>query len=316
MKSDRLLSLLLLLQSRGRVSERELAETLEVSQRTVHRDLESLSAARVPVVALRGSQGGWELEKGWRAQVPALDERELRALVMMQPRTASNSRLAAAAQTALDKVMASLPAPARRQAAVMRERLHIDPDGWWESGEDLSAIPILQDAVANDRVIAFDYVRADGQAGRRVADPLGLVAKGANWYLVARTSHGMRSFRIARMQNLTVLAKQFKRPPRFNLAQHWKNSVAELEAKRKEFRVRMEVKQAAAQRLALWSKSRRLDEPSEPGWVMLEILFDHPHQAAFVSRGLGQNARVIAPQQFRRELEDEIRRRANALSPP
>ena len=100
MKADRLLSVLMLLQAKGRATERELAEQLEVSQRTIHRDLEALSAARVPVVALRGSQGGWELEKGWRTQVPALDESELRALLMAQPRAAGHPRLAAAAQSA------------------------------------------------------------------------------------------------------------------------------------------------------------------------------------------------------------------------
>src|SRR5579862_1388339 len=94
MKADRLLSVLLLLQSKGRATERELAERLEVSQRTIHRDLEALSAARVPVVAMRGAQGGWELDKGWRTQVPGLDEAELRALLMAQPRVVGHPRLA------------------------------------------------------------------------------------------------------------------------------------------------------------------------------------------------------------------------------
>jgi predicted DNA-binding transcriptional regulator YafY len=102
MKSDRLLSVLLFLQARGRVTERELAERLEVSQRTVHRDMEALSAARVPLSAIRGSQGGWELEKGWRTQVPGLDEGELRALLMAQPRALGHSRLAQAAESALN----------------------------------------------------------------------------------------------------------------------------------------------------------------------------------------------------------------------
>ena len=134
MKSDRLLSVLLLMQARGRMTERELAERLEVSQRTIHRDLEALSASRVPVMALRGSQGGWELEKGWRTQVPGLDEAELRALLMAQPRVVGHPRLAAAAESALNKLMAALPGPMREQAAAMRERLHVDPTGWWETG--------------------------------------------------------------------------------------------------------------------------------------------------------------------------------------
>src|SRR6201997_3329651 len=146
MKADRLMSVLLLMQARGRVTERELAEQLEVSQRTIHRDLEALSASRVPVVALRGSQGGWELDKGWRTQVPGLDESELRALLMAQPRVVGHPRLVAAAESALNKLMAALPGPMREQAAAMRERLHIDPTGWWESGEDLSLLAVVQEA--------------------------------------------------------------------------------------------------------------------------------------------------------------------------
>ena len=166
MKSDRLLSVLLLMQARGRVTERELAERLEVSQRTIHRDLEALSASRVPVMALRGSQGGWELDKGWRTQVPGLDESELRALLMAQPRVVGHPRLAAAAESALNKLMAALPGPMREQAVVMRERLHVDPTGWWETGEDLSMLSVVQEAVARERQLAFDYVRADGQRTR------------------------------------------------------------------------------------------------------------------------------------------------------
>ena len=211
-KSDRLLSVLLLMQARGRVTERELAERLEVSQRTIHRDLEALSASRVPLVALRGSQGGWELDKGWRTQVPGLDEAELRALLMAQPRVVGHPRLAAAAESALNKLMAALPGPMREQAAAMRERLHIDPTGWWETGEDLSMLSIVQDAVARERQLAFDYVRADGERSARTVDPLGLVAKGTSWYLVARGASGLRTFRVSRMTGATALASGFERP--------------------------------------------------------------------------------------------------------
>ena len=113
MKADRLLSELLLLQAKGRVTERELAEQLEVSQRTIHRDLEALSAARVPVLALRGAQGGWELEKGWETRVPGLEQSELQALLMAQPRMLGDSRLVAAGEKALNKLMAALPGPMR-----------------------------------------------------------------------------------------------------------------------------------------------------------------------------------------------------------
>src|SRR5215469_7768170 len=249
MKSDRLLSVLLLLQAKGRVTERELAERLEVSQRTIHRDLEALSASRVPVTALRGSQGGWELEKGWRTQVPGLNESELRALLMAQPRVVGNSRLAAAAESALNKLVAALPGPMREQAVTMRERLHVDPTGWWETGEDLSMLSIVQDAVARQRQLSFDYVRADGERSARTVDPLGLVAKGTIWYLVARGASGLRTFRVSRMTSVTVLAGGFERPAKFDLAAYWARTTAELEGRRKRFSVVLALTPAAAQTL-------------------------------------------------------------------
>src|ERR1700733_966933 len=108
-KSGRLLSTLMLLQAHGRLSTRELAERLEVSERTAHRDMEALSAAGVPVVALRGAQGGWELLKGWRTKVPGLDEAELRGLLMAQPSALGDPQLSAAAERAFGKLMAALP---------------------------------------------------------------------------------------------------------------------------------------------------------------------------------------------------------------
>ncbi len=310
MKSDRLLSVLLLMQARGRMTERELAERLEVSQRTIHRDLEALSAARVPVTALRGSQGGWELEKGWRTQVPGLDEAELRALLMAQPRVVGNSRLAAAAESALNKLMAALPGPMREQAAVMRERLHVDPTSWWETGEDLSMLSSVQDAVARERQLAFDYVRGDGQRSARTVDPLGLVAKGTSWYLVARGATGMRTFRVSRMTGVTVLASGFERPVKFDLAAHWARATAELESRGKRFSLLLALAPEVVQRLATRCRMSSADgkRPGNipDGWIVLRVEFDDEEFAQHVVLGCGARARVLEPQEFQRRIQDEI----------
>src|SRR5258708_8825164 len=151
MKADRLLSALLLLQARGRVTGRERGQRLEVSLRTVPRDMEALSAAGVPVFGLRGSRGGWQLDEDWRTRVPGLDEVELGALLMAQPRVLGDARLARAAERALDKLMAALPVSLREQAASIRQRLHVDTTGWGGVPENLSVLPIFQDAVARAR---------------------------------------------------------------------------------------------------------------------------------------------------------------------
>jgi predicted DNA-binding transcriptional regulator YafY len=183
MRADRLLSILLLLQAHGRLTGRDLAERLEVSARTLHRDMESLSAAGVPVFALRGSRGGWQLDQDWRTQVPGLDEAELRALLMTQSRMIGDVRLAAAAERALGKLMAALPVSLRAQAASIRQRLYVDPTGWRATTENLSWLPMVQDAVSRDRKLAIEYRHAGGKRAEgnreRVIDPLGLVAKGS-----------------------------------------------------------------------------------------------------------------------------------------
>src|SRR5256886_16285131 len=145
MKADRLLSVLLLLQAHGRMTGREMSKRLEVSQRTVHRDMESLSAAGVPVFALRGARGGWQLDEGWRTQVPALDEAELLALLMTQPRMVGDSPLAGAAERALRKLTAALPAALRERAAPIRQRPLVDTTGWRGTSEHLAMLPPPQD---------------------------------------------------------------------------------------------------------------------------------------------------------------------------
>jgi predicted DNA-binding transcriptional regulator YafY len=316
-KADRLLSILMLLQAKGRATERELAEQLEVSQRTIHRDLESLSAARVPVVALRGSQGGWELERGWRTQVPGLNEAELRALLMAQPRAVGHPRLAAAAESALNKLMASLPGPMRAQAAAMRERLHVDATGWHDMGEDLSMLSIVQDAVARERKLAFDYTKANGEKAPRTVDPLGLVAKGLSWYLVAYGANGIRTYRVSRMETVMVLASGFKRPPRFDLAEFWKKSTAELDRLRNRYATVLSLTPKAALQLKGWCITRPASSKAAgegtaidsmlPDRVVIEADFDSEAHARFIVLGFGAAVRVLKPDALRRWVRSEAR---------
>ena len=306
-RSDRLLSILLLLQAQGRATERELAERLEVSQRTIHRDLEALSMARIPVMALRGAQGGWELAKGWRTEVPGLDEAELRALLMAKPRVVGNPRLAAAAESALNKLMAALPGPLREQAVIMRERLHVDPTGWRDTGENLSMLSTVQDAVARERRLVFMYNRADGERAQRMVDPLGLVAKGLSWYLVARAPNGMRTYRVSRMDEVTI-AGGFKRPGRFNLADYWARSTAELKRAQSRYSAVLAVSPEAEKRLLGWAQGQAVKgrAPKVPkGWLALQFDFDAKEYARFVAMGFGTRVRVVAPPELKQWVKAE-----------
>ena len=321
MKADRLLSILLLLQARGRLTGRELAERLEVSGRTVHRDMEALGAAGVPVFALRGARGGWQLDEDWRTRVPGLDEAELRALLMAQPRVIGDPRLAAAAQRALGKLMAALPVGLRERAASIRQRLYVDATGWRASTESFRLLPIVQDAIARDRKLAIRYWRADREREERscverVVDPLGLVAKGSTWYLVAGTANGFRTFRVSRMESAVLLDSPCERPPQFDLEEYWKSSTKQFQQGWQRYQATLRLEPRAAKWVRMWcaaspvadgeSPSAEADEGPGSDWITLEVQFEHEEQARFVILGLGSRVDVIEPASLRERAAAEL----------
>ncbi|HVO81903.1 MAG TPA: YafY family protein [Terriglobales bacterium] len=309
MKADRLLSEVLLLQSRGRFTGRQLAKRLEVSERTVHRDMEALSASGVPVFALRGARGGWQLDEDWRTQVPALDEAELRALLMAQPRVIGDARLAAAAQRALEKLTAALPQSLRERAASIRQRLYVDTTGWRGTSEDLSMLPIVQEAVSRDRKLKIRYWKAEGRpSGRvlvyRVVDPLGLVAKGSTWYLVARTRRGFRTYRVSRIEEATLLERPSQRPENFDLAAWWEASTQRFRASMPQFEAVLHLEPGAAREMKMWHTATEVPPPatgqSRRGpWVTLRVQFADEHEARFIILGMGPRVEVIEPTTLR-----------------
>jgi predicted DNA-binding transcriptional regulator YafY len=310
-RADRLLSTLLLLQAHRRMTGRELARRLEVSIRTVHRDMDALSAAGVPVLALRGARGGWQLDETWRTQVPGLDESELRALLLAQPRVTGDSRLAAAAERALGKLMASLPAPMRERAGVLRERLHIDATGWRGVSENLAMLPIVQDAVERDRKLALQYTRAAHGSSEQthvVVDPLGLVSKGSAWYLVARAPSGFRTYRVSRIDSAVVLDQASERPRDFDLAAHWTSSTAQLQQGWQQYNAILRVEPSAARWVRAFQSATVVedaDPADRPGWVTLHVRFDREAEACFVVMALGPRVDVIEPEALRNRVAAE-----------
>ncbi|HJZ98367.1 MAG TPA: transcriptional regulator [Candidatus Solibacter sp.] len=314
MKSDRLLSALLLLQAHGRMTGRAMAKRLEVSMRTVHRDMEALSAAGVPVFAMRGAQGGWQLDEDWRTQVPGLDEAELRALLMSQPRVIGDARLAAAAESALGKLMASLPAAMRERAASIRQRLHVDTAGWRGTGENLAMLPIVQEAVARDRRLAIRYWKADRELVERTVDALGLVAKGTSWYLFARTPRGMRTFRVSRIAEAKLLDETFERPANFDLAAAWKVSTDEFRDGRAGYEATFRVETRTAEWIKMWHSVTIVGEAGE--WTTMRVRFHHEDEATFVALGLGRRAQVMSPAKLKERVRAEVAAMVESLREP
>ncbi|QNP70039.1 YafY family transcriptional regulator [Streptomyces roseirectus] len=224
MKSDRLLSILLLLQTRSLVPARELADRLEVSDRTIYRDIEALSAAGVPVYAERGRHGGIRLLSGFRTDVTGLTADESRALFVLAAQGAHEALgLDSALGSALRKVMAALPAPHRPAAEVTSRRILVDATRWWMSGEHTAVdLDVLQDAVFSDRRLRLSYRHSGATEPRTyTVDPYGLVSKAGVWYLVADRRGTPQLFRAERIQRAKPLPDLVRRRPGVELSDAW-----------------------------------------------------------------------------------------------
>jgi predicted DNA-binding transcriptional regulator YafY len=268
-----------------------------------------LSAARVPVFALRGSRGGWQLDEQWRTQVPGLDEAELRALLMAQPRVIGDVRLAAAAERALGKLMAALPVGLRERAASIRQRLYVDTTAWHGTTENLSMLPIVQEAVTRDRKLAIRYLPADRVRVERTVDPLGLVAKGSSWYLVAHTPRGFRTYRVSRIEEATLLDKPSERPANFDLAAFWKASTREFQDGWPRYDVTLRLEPRAASWAKMWhitSPTQDGDRQDAEGWITMRVQFHPEEEACFVVMGLGARVDVVEPASLRERVAAEL----------
>jgi predicted DNA-binding transcriptional regulator YafY len=225
MRASRLLSILLLLQNRGRLTAQALAAEFEVSVRTIYRDIDELSAAEVPIYADRGPNGGFELLEGYRTRLTGLSAREAATLFLAGlPGPAAELGLADLLATAQLKLTAALPEGARAAASRVAARFHLDPVGWFRSAEDARFLPLIAEAVWNEKVLAISYRRQGGAAVARTVAPLGLVLKGGIWYLVAQVGEERRTYRVSNIVDLSVSDERFTRPQAFDLAAFWAGS--------------------------------------------------------------------------------------------
>lgn len=242
MRADRLLSILLLLQIERRITTAELARRLEVSDRTIHRDMDALSAAGVPVVAARGTGGGWFLLDEYRTDLTGLSEAESQTLFLTTPtRLIADLGLARAASGALIKLRAALPRQQQPGAEDVRQRIHIDAAGWRQTEGALPAMPVLQEALWGNQRLWIRYRRSDDSESERTLDPLGLVAKGNLWYLIAASEGEIRTYRVSRIVAATLLDHPVTRPAGFDLAGYWAQSSREFLSRLPQYRATVRV---------------------------------------------------------------------------
>ncbi len=311
MRADRLLSILLLLQTHARLTGRELATRLEVSERTIHRDMEALSAAGVPVVAERGAGGGWSLLESYRTNLTGLNLAEIQALFIAAPTHLMNDLgLRQASERALIKLLAALPGErSRHDAAFMRQRIHIDGAGWQQEPELVEWLPVIQEALWQERKLLLHYERSDGTTAERLVDPLGLVAKGRIWYLVANVEGQTRTYRVSRIQKAALQDGSVLRPPDFDLAAFWVDSSAQFKANLPRYCATFHVDPDIFHDMRYAGQIENIYSPDADGWIKVDMRFEIELQARAFALGFGGQLEVVAPS----ELRDRVLTLAQAI---
>ena len=316
MRASRLLSILLLLQTRGRVTARELADELEVSPRTVYRDVESLAAAGVPVYAERGPTGGYRLVDGYRTRLTGLTADEADSLFLAGvPGPAGELGLGAELAAAQLKLLAALPADLRSRAGRVRERFHLDAPGWFRDAEPTPHLSALAGAAWNQRAVRVRYRRWDLKSEvERTLEPLGLVLKAGLWYLVARSAGQMRVYRVGRVRELDVLDARFERPEGFDLTAFWAGWSARFEAGvyRAEAVVRLSPRGRTLLPYLLAPAIVRgaelsAEPPDTEGWTRAVLPIESIDHALADLLRLGAEVEVLAPPELRRRIAEAAR---------
>ena len=224
MKSDRLVAILLMLQRRGQVTAAEVAQELEVSERTARRDLDALGTAGLPIYSVRGRSGGWRLLGGGKTDLSGLTESETRALFITAGPSVAAEQAAPELKAALRKLVRALPESFRAQAEAAASSTIVDSKPWGVEREAASSPPFLEDlqtAVIRGVQVKLDYTDSAGNESTRTVHPLGLVSKGVNWYLLANTDNGQRTFRLDRIGDVSLGELPVQRADDFDLTQSW-----------------------------------------------------------------------------------------------
>ncbi|HEY4388550.1 MAG TPA: YafY family protein [Ktedonobacteraceae bacterium] len=305
MRADRLLSILLLLQVHHRITAHELAKRLEVSERTIHRDMEALSTTGIPIVAERGNGGGWSLLENYRTNLTGLSPTEIQALFLTTPSTIlADLGLHKASEAALIKLIAALPSLSRRDAEYVRQRIYVDATGWNRAEEAVPALPVLQEAIWQEQKLHITYERGD-TAVERIVDPLGLVAKGSIWYLVAAIDEQIRNYRVSRVREARLLEQASHRPANFDLAAYWAQSTANFKEGLPRYAATVRVDPSILSYMRLVGRYARIEQispPDEDGWVRLSMQFEEERGACEYVVSFGSQIEVVEPASLREKV--------------
>src|SRR6266851_1725072 len=313
MRASRLLSILLLLQARGRMTAEALASEFEVSVRTIYRDVDQLSAADVPIYADRGPSGGFQLLDGYRTRLTGLSPAGL-------PGPAAQLGLADVLTAAQLKLSAALPERARANAGRIAARFHLDPVGWFRSADDARLLPTIANAVWSEKCLDVHYRRAEGAVERRL-QPLGLVLKAGVWYLVAQVGDQPRTYRVSNIIDLAVTEEPFERPKDFDLTRFWVTSSRAFETSVYHSNATLRVTARGLAKLDVLGSfvaqaaAETATPPDADGWVSVTIPIESVERAASGLIALGADAEVVEPSELRERLVATVQELVRLYAP-
>jgi predicted DNA-binding transcriptional regulator YafY len=310
MRADRLLSLVILLQTRGKMTAQTLAEELGVSRRTILRDVDALSFAGIPIYAEGGHGGGMALDENYRLTLTGLKEAEVRALFLSSNASLlQDIGLGEAAESTLLKLVAVLPAPHQPSVDSLRQRILIDPVWWWHDLQPLPFWDELQQAVYEDRCIRVSYETYDGEVTERMLEPYSLVAKASLWYLIARREGELRTYRVSRLKQVTLLDAHFQRDPDFDLPAYWHDHIQGFLATLTEyaFTLRIDSRHMASAKWYTPGHTEILEPPGDDGWLTARLWVESEAQAVQFVLTMGKSATIVEPDSLREKVVQAVR---------
>lgn len=323
MRASRVLSLLLLLQNRGRLTAAQLATELEVSVRTVYRDVEALHEAGVPLYGEAGHAGGYTLLGGYRTRLTGLTGAEAEALSLAGlGESAAQLGIGAAMATAQLKLHAALPEELRDRAARLRDRFHLDAAQWYREADTSPYLAAVAQAVWEQRRIKVRYRRwREPVEVERTLDPLGIVLKAGRWYVVARGSERVATYRVNQILALEPVEERFRRPSDFDLSGYWRTRLTEFQAQLYQDEAELRLTRAGALRARQVLDQAAVTaieaaEPDTDGTVTATIPIETVELAASQLLQLGDEVEVVSPPRLRRHVAGIVARLLRVYAEP
>jgi len=311
MRADRLLSLLLLLQTRGQMTADELAQELEVSERTIYRDINALSIAGVPVYGIPGPEGGFALVDNYRTHLTGLTKNEARALSMLNiPAPLVDLGMREDLQAALLKLSAAIPSTQRQDKASIRGYIHLDSTWWQHASEQVPHLQVIQEALWEKLKLHVVYHPPFATEIKRIVAPYGLVSKAGIWYLVSARNEAINVRQVTDFQEVHLTDEVFIRPASFDLSVYWKTWCVDYEKFMDMFTATVRVSPGFISELpryfgsAIQTQIDQAKPTDKDGCTRLDLKFKSLEAARDRILGFGQGVEVLKPLALRISIKD------------